>query len=140
MYVNKKKNSSLRLFIYRDYTNSGTYSDNIKLASIIPRVCYKSNIRFYVQVSVQCTTFSTLYCTVTSIVLLTRDSVIESNKGIKILKAVHSNIKVHSGSQSDVSSLGRYVFGSEISYNKAPPPPAWASLLNKPKSQKSLGY
>ncbi len=39
-----------------------------------------------------------------------------------------------------VSSLGRYVFGSEISYNKAPPRPAWASLLNSPKSQKSLGH
>ena len=37
------------------------------------------------------------------------------------------------------SSLGRYVFGSEISYNK-PPPPAWASLLNKPKSQKIVGH
>ncbi len=39
-----------------------------------------------------------------------------------------------------MSSLGRYVFGSEISYNKAPPPPAWASLLNSPKSQKSLRH
>ncbi len=39
-----------------------------------------------------------------------------------------------------VSSLGRYVFGSEISYNKPPPPPAWASLLNKPKSQKIVGH
>ena len=29
----------------------------------------------------------------------------------------------------DSSSLGRYVFGSEISYNKAPPPPAWAALV-----------
>ena len=41
---------------------------------------------------------------------------------------------------SIVSSLGRYVFGSEISYNKAPPPPAWARLLNKPKSQKIVGH
>ena len=39
-----------------------------------------------------------------------------------------------------ISSLGRYVFGSEISYNKAPPPPAWARLLNKPKSQKIVGH
>ncbi len=33
------------------------------------------------------------------------------------------------------SSLGRYVYGSEISYNKA-----WARLLNKPKSQKIVGH
>ena len=37
------------------------------------------------------------------------------------------------------SSLGRYVFGSEMSYNKHPPP-AWASLLNSPKSQKIVGH
>jgi len=37
------------------------------------------------------------------------------------------------------SSLGRWLFNSKISYNKAPPP-AWASLLNTAKSQKSLGH
>ncbi len=41
--------------------------------------------------------------------------------------------------ESAKSSLGRWLFDSEISYNKAPPP-ACASLLNKPKSQKSLGH
>ena len=40
----------------------------------------------------------------------------------------------------DTSSLGRYVFGSVLSYNKAPPPPAWARLLKKPKSQKIVGH
>ncbi len=44
------------------------------------------------------------------------------------------------GEGEGASSLGRYVFGSEISYNKAPPPPAWARLLNKPKSQKIVGH
>ena len=39
-----------------------------------------------------------------------------------------------------VSSLGRYVFGSEISYNKAPPRLPGLGCLNKPKSQKIVGH
>jgi hypothetical protein len=34
---------------------------------------------------------------------------------------IHSNFYEYLYLRSDVSSLGRYVFGSEISYNKAPP-------------------
>ncbi len=41
---------------------------------------------------------------------------------------------------AEPSSLGRYVFGSEISYNKAPPRLPVLGCLNKPKSQKIVGH
>ena len=42
--------------------------------------------------------------------------------------------------QKILLGVGRYAFGSEISYNKAPPRLPGLGCLNKPKSQKIVGH
>ncbi len=62
-----------------------------------------------------------IHCTLTVVLAL-------NQKSARIIPAVLKKKLV-------TSSLGRYVFGSEISYNKAPPPPAWARLLSQSRKK-----